>query len=149
MISKARKQKYLNTFIKRVNGKGQSIDTDTHYCVYVLKGHPGCAIGCQPEVKPFKKILETQENTNIIQLCGLTSLGTKFRNALGVSDDIHSEQYQKDTSFLASLQRLHDGSENWDSDVTKLRQAAVEHFCKGWNLTVPKSDYAQQQNQEN
>jgi len=42
------KQKMFDNFIERVNGKGKSLFGK--FCVYCPVNHPGCAIGCQPEL---------------------------------------------------------------------------------------------------
>lgn len=146
-FTKERKQQFLNIFIERVNGKGQAYKNGS--CKLVLEGHPGCAIGCQPEFEPFKQ--EVVENS--IRSLGVWSIfsekrnniGNRLREAFGIEgtcEEVESKSLA-DLRFLASLQGLHDDFNFWDrQDKKRLVKAEVDAFCLAHDLDLPEADYA-------
>lgn len=137
MLTQERKQKLLNTFIERVNGKGQAMG-DNNVCQYVKDNHPGCAIGCQPEFEPFKDVVQRYDGVpgiGYILNAEFEHLGENLCTAFNVTLD-------SDRDFLSELQILHDTQPNWGGTKNLyLRESPVLHFCQYWKLTVPESYY--------
>lgn len=129
MYTQERKQKFLNTFIERVNGKGQALQDGS--CMYVKEGHPGCAIGCQPEFEPFKEIYKYNYSDTAYGL----ARNPNFCSAFGIEDEV-------DTRFLDTLQILHDGYDHWNKETGRIRRQVVEEFCTVHALTIPDSVYS-------
>lgn len=141
MLTQERKQKYLNTFIQRLNGIGPAISASGN-CYYVLEGHPGCAIGCQDEFQPFKDDLKNETILTVYCICSLGysnkfKRANEFIKAFGLTA---GESHHADATFLRSLQILHDVEHHWINK--KIQRKPVEDFCKRNNLTVPEADYA-------
>lgn len=140
MITKQRKQKYLNTFIERVNGKGQSKNTKKNLCLYIKKNHPGCAIGCQPEFDSIREIVEKEKILGPVRdLAKDIDTSDVFSASFHVASYKSHRQREKDLVFLNDLQYLHDNDDHWKKKI--LKHSVVESFCKIWNLKIPKNKY--------
>jgi hypothetical protein len=135
------KQQLLNRFVKACNGKGQSVNRSGN-CMYVRKDHPGCGIGCQPQ---FQKVAEKFPSLKSVIDTIDTLIETNSKRGLALQKAFNmpkdEDAFYMATSFLMSLQDLHDRFEHWDG--VKLRLSSIKQFCKDWKLTVPKSKYAQ------
>lgn len=128
------RQQIFDTFIREVNGKGQAIrknEYGVNECLYVLDGHPGCAIGCQPQFQEAYKECapsEKQMNSNISAILeDNTIFATRLRELFEVQDN-------EDLYFLASLQRFHDDDFNWNG--SSLKEDRVRYFCTRSKLRV-------------
>lgn len=121
-------QQMLNTFIRRVNGKGRSLN-DTGECIYVPAGHPGCAIGCQFTDPEDRAELQRFEGRGAESLLASPRLAPTLE---GVS-----------ISSLRDLQHLHDNSCNWtnkdwaNTPDLWLKPEAVQAFCDKHELVMP------------
>lgn len=140
MLTQERKQQYLNNFIQRVNGLGRSVYDDG--CAYEgANGHPGCAIGCQPEFNEWKASLPVGErNVEGCSIRGLLTANPNLAKYLGVDNASFAS---RDIDFLSSLQSLHDQASNWDDINGKLHltRVAVNQFCSDHTLEVPPGLY--------
>lgn len=125
-----RKQELLDNFIHSVNGRGPATD-GRGTCRYVMEGHPGCAIGCQPELEPFKHRMAPVEDSVDYLLRKFPAIGEALCGA---------ERGWEDISYLQALQRLHDFEGNWSEDG-KILHLAVERFCAQHGLRVPESEH--------
>lgn len=139
-FTKEQKQKFLNTFIQRVNGKGAC--RQGSLCEYVRKGHPGCAIGCQDEFQPFKaEALKHKVEGDISEILELdpnsTKFGERLAKAFGIANCYTSDgSLSGEVSYLCDLQMLHDRESSWEGNL--MRKAAVQQFCDKHNLELPE-----------
>lgn len=134
------RQKLLNNFVERCDGKGRCFDNKA--CQYFHPEHPGCAFGCQPGFKEaFQKYADSMENRTMVSLVGgivvnqqdTPSLYARLREFFELGPQVRSS----DLVFISHLQELHDNPEHWTPDGY-LEPEVVRTFCFREDLSVPE-----------
>ncbi len=126
------RQRLLDNFVRATYGKGRAVHPSgadgRGRCAYVLEGHPGCGIGCQPG---FREAFG--ENPRV---CGATvGIRTLIERVPEVGEFFGAKNLYN-LEHLVSLQILHDRAGHWTSEGT-LRREVLEAYCKREGLTVP------------
>lgn len=134
------RQQLLNTFVEKTNGKGQSLyepEGETR-CCYVPDdpNHPGCAIGCQPELDPLRPQIKAWERVNHQTDTTAEDLLNRFPE-LKIQLKVENDD---DIEFLLQLQELHDAPNSWHDDKI-LVLTKIQAFAKDYGLTVPSANY--------
>lgn len=123
------RQRLLDNFYSITKGKGPCAFMGT--CQYFKDGHPGCAIGCQPEFQEWSKDFCIEKKMEINELGAVYKVLERFpelKRILGVKTS-------GDRSFLSRLQSLHDDAQNWEGD--NLEKTVVNEFCLDSSLLLP------------
>ena len=120
------KQQIFDCFYNSLNGRGRAVDI-WDSCRYFVEGHPGCAIGCQPEfVEEARKLGKEGP-----QLNSLTSVHCSTE-----TNEICKKAFPGiDLDFLSELQYLHDSPASWTGDC--LNECSARLFCLKHEIVSP------------
>ena len=128
------RQKLLTNLVRTLHHKGRALVDDS--CVYVVRNHPGCGIGCQPGFREKFAVRLRRYKLNagptIRVLLEHEQLGKDMREFFGVTGDL---QDNEDVRFLCLLQHLHDSSNTWSNG--ELCREEVKEFADKWKLKMP------------
>lgn len=135
------RQRIFEHFVKTCGRLGRCTIPNTSangvkaYCEYAKEGHPGCAMGCQPEFHQACTTFGVEPrkiNGPIYDLCMRDNDTDLLPELVKAVYDAFGAQSLEDKQFLRKLQVLHDEEHHWDGLV--LSQFKVDDFARDNNL---------------